>query len=83
MFLTVWALSEDADLDAARAQLAAEADAEGGEPLPEGWLAAFTQSYGAAALDGRFLVVNGDGRLYRVDLDAPELAEIDTGFAKN
>ena len=34
--------------------------------------------------DGRFLVVNGDGRLYRVDLDGPpELAEIDTGFARN
>ncbi|MCA0146568.1 hypothetical protein [Blastococcus sp. LR1] len=57
VFLTVWALSDDADLDAARAQLAAEVEAEGGEPLPEGWLAAFTQSYGAAALDGRFLIV--------------------------
>lgn len=33
--------------------------------------------------DGAFLVVNGDGRLYRVDLDAPSLAEIDTGFAKD
>ena len=31
--------------------------------------------------DGRFLVVNGDGRLFRVDLAAPELSEIDTGFA--
>ncbi len=33
--------------------------------------------------DGGFLVVNGDGRLFRVDLAAPELAEIDTGFATN
>ena len=33
--------------------------------------------------DGRFLVVNGDGRLYRVDLEgSAELAEIDTGFAR-
>ena len=33
--------------------------------------------------DGRFLVVNGDGRLYRIDLDGrPELTEIDTGFAR-
>jgi Tol biopolymer transport system component len=31
--------------------------------------------------DGKFLVVNGDGRLFRVDLAAPELAGIDTGFA--
>jgi Tol biopolymer transport system component len=32
--------------------------------------------------DGRFLVVNGDGRLYRVELNGrPQLAEIDTGFA--
>lgn len=31
--------------------------------------------------DGRFLVVNGDGRLFRVELDAPALDEIDTGFA--
>jgi Tol biopolymer transport system component len=31
--------------------------------------------------DGRFLVVNGEGRLYRVELSAPELAAIDTGFA--
>jgi len=31
--------------------------------------------------DGRFLVVNGDGRLFRVDLDAPALDPIDTGFA--
>ncbi|MBE0412097.1 hypothetical protein [Yoonia sp.] len=28
-----------------------------------------------------YLVVNGDGRLYRVPLDAPELVPIDTGFA--
>ena len=32
--------------------------------------------------DGRFLIVNGDGRLYRVELDAPGLSEIDTGFAR-
>jgi len=33
--------------------------------------------------DGRFLVVNGDGRLYRVSLvGEPELAEIGTGFAR-
>ncbi len=32
--------------------------------------------------DGTFLIVNGDGRLYRVDLEGtPDLAEIDTGFA--
>ena len=31
--------------------------------------------------DGRFLVVNGDGRLFRVDLGTPALAEIDTGWA--
>ena len=31
--------------------------------------------------DGAFLVVNGVGRLFRVDLDAPELIKIDTGFA--
>jgi Tol biopolymer transport system component len=32
--------------------------------------------------DGRFLIVNGDGRLYRLDLDAPaDLVEIDTGMA--
>jgi Tol biopolymer transport system component len=31
--------------------------------------------------DGHFLIVNGDGRLYRVDLDSPALSEIDTGFA--
>jgi Tol biopolymer transport system component len=31
---------------------------------------------------GRFLLVNGDGRLYRLELDDPaELIEIDTGFA--
>lgn len=34
--------------------------------------------------DGRFLVVNGDGRLFRVDLGAEaRLAEIDTSFAVN
>lgn len=32
--------------------------------------------------DGKFLIVNGDGRLFRVDLqDDATLAEIDTGFA--
>jgi Tol biopolymer transport system component len=31
--------------------------------------------------DGRALIVNGDGRLYCVALDRPELGEIDTGFA--
>ena len=33
--------------------------------------------------DGKALIVNGDGRLYRVSLEGPaQLAEIDTGFAK-
>jgi len=32
--------------------------------------------------DGRFLVVNGDGRLYRVALADPGLVEIDSGFAR-
>lgn len=33
--------------------------------------------------DGRFLIVNGDGLLYRVDLTGEaKLVEIDTGFAK-
>ena len=32
--------------------------------------------------DGKFLVINGDGRLYRVDLSAPRMIEIDTGLAK-
>jgi hypothetical protein len=32
--------------------------------------------------DGRALIVNGDGRLYRINLDGPaRLDEIDTGFA--
>ncbi|AKI02784.1 WD40-like beta propeller repeat protein [Hoeflea sp. IMCC20628] len=31
--------------------------------------------------DGASLVVNGDGRMFRVPLDAPELAPIDTGHA--
>ena len=31
--------------------------------------------------DGTGLIVNGDGRLYRVDLARPALEEIDTGFA--
>lgn len=33
--------------------------------------------------DGACLIVNGDGRLYRVPLAAPELAEINTGFARS
>jgi Tol biopolymer transport system component len=34
--------------------------------------------------DGKALIVNGDGLLYRVDLDRPaRLARIDTGFAVN
>lgn len=33
--------------------------------------------------DGKSLIVNGEGRLFRVPLDAPELLEIDTGFAVN
>lgn len=32
--------------------------------------------------DGSALIVNGDGLLFRVDLEAPELTIIDTGFAK-
>lgn len=33
--------------------------------------------------DGRFLIVNGDGRLYRIALEgAPDAVEIDTGFAR-
>ena len=32
--------------------------------------------------DGRALLVNGSGRLFRVALDTPALAEIDTGFAE-
>lgn len=35
------------------------------------------------APDGSGLVVNGDGRLFSVDLKAPELREIPTGFAVN
>lgn len=31
--------------------------------------------------DGRFLVINGDGLLYRLPLDGDEPARIDTGFA--
>ncbi|MFN0114860.1 MAG: hypothetical protein ACKVPY_09310 [Paracoccaceae bacterium] len=31
--------------------------------------------------DGSALIVNGGGRLFRVSLDRPDLAEIDTGFA--
>lgn len=31
--------------------------------------------------DGRFLVVNGDGRLFRVPLEAAALVPVDTGFA--
>lgn len=33
--------------------------------------------------DGSALIVNGDGLLFRVALDAPELVEVDTGFARN
>lgn len=33
--------------------------------------------------DGSALLVNGGGRLFRVALDAPGLAEIDTGFARH
>jgi Tol biopolymer transport system component len=32
--------------------------------------------------DGVALIVNGDGRLFRVPLDRPELVEINTGFAR-
>ncbi|WEX86922.1 TolB family protein [Sinorhizobium garamanticum] len=32
--------------------------------------------------DGRYLVINGDGRLYRLALDGSEPIEIDTGFAR-
>jgi Tol biopolymer transport system component len=32
-------------------------------------------------LDGKSLIINGDGRLYRVDLENPQMVEIDTGFA--
>lgn len=32
--------------------------------------------------DGSALIVNGDGLLFRVPLDAPQLIEIDTGFAR-
>ena len=31
--------------------------------------------------DGKYLVINGGGSLYRVDLGNPELTRIDTGFA--
>lgn len=33
--------------------------------------------------DGSSLVVNGDGRMFRIPLDAPELVAIDTGHAIN
>ena len=33
--------------------------------------------------DGKSLIINGDGRLYRVPLDRPEMIEIDTGFARD
>lgn len=33
--------------------------------------------------DGTSLVVNGDGRMFRIPLDAPELGAIDTGHAIN
>ena len=32
--------------------------------------------------DGRALIINGDGKLFRVDLARPLLEEIDTGFAR-
>ena len=32
--------------------------------------------------DGRFLVINSEGLLYRVALDAPQLIPINTDFAK-
>jgi Tol biopolymer transport system component len=31
--------------------------------------------------DGKALIINGNGRLYRVDLTNPSMVEIDTGFA--
>ena len=33
--------------------------------------------------DGRAMIVNGGGHLYRVPLEAPELTPVDTGFAVN
>lgn len=33
--------------------------------------------------DGKALIINGDGRLFRVPLDRPEMIEIDTGFARD
>lgn len=33
--------------------------------------------------DGRALVINGNGRLYRIDPADPEMVEIDTGFARD
>ena len=33
--------------------------------------------------DGKALIINGDGRLFRVALEAPAMDEIDTGFAVN
>jgi sugar lactone lactonase YvrE len=33
--------------------------------------------------DGKSLIINGDGRLYRVPLDRPEMIEIETGFARD
>ena len=62
VFITVSELADDADPDAAAAHL--RAAAEGDPPLPEGWLAPFTQPDAAAVLDGDFLVVlrvNGGG----------------------
>ena len=32
---------------------------------------------------GKTLLINGDGRLYRVPLDAPEMILVDTGFAQS
>ena len=33
--------------------------------------------------DGKFLIINGDGHLFRVALDTPAMVKIDTGFAVN
>ena len=33
--------------------------------------------------DGKALIINGDGRMFRVALEAPAMVEIDTGFAVN
>lgn len=33
--------------------------------------------------DGKFLIINGDGRLYRLGFDGSDPTEIDTGFARH